>query len=724
MRGPFGAPLFFAMLQGFFLWPDQCSSAPLPDQLEESARLLRLQDFRQAEASLLALLQSQPNNISALELLLFLRLRMVQLSECRALLSRLEHLSQLQPSPALRFLQAQYDLQTAAIPRLIGYSGDFWDDRGFWPLSLARVALLIHLNQLDEALDCLSVIPPLWQGCLEVIRLRCRILERQKRYQDAFDLLMPAVVRFPQHWPAQVHLVDLAIKARSREYALPSLRKALAMHGAAPEILHLVVHIHLLRNRIADARCFALRERAWHSVQHVPSVLATSLQNCYDRLGYCEWLSHQLFSDGNTDLLYSLEMRENRIMQTASQESSMTPRAIANVLCEYRQQLDLLPASADLSFSLGIRSAKPLTIAWVTADLAYHPVSRFLLGFFSAVSGRGLRHRHLLVDTRDHLGESNRGYFEDLSSLEVCNLSSGQLPEQLAQIRSLQADVVIDLSGWTGGHFMRGFLARLTPLQINYLGYFASTGLPTMDVWLGDQHLFPTPMTEWHTEAIHRLNRCFIAWQPPEPLPEAGIDVAEASSAGGIRFGSFNHNRKLSDATLRLWGELLASLPGSSLVLKASHRDDAATQELLCRRMRRLGMDPGRVIWLPRADGPVEHLRQYGLVDVALDCFPNGGCTTTCEALWMGTPVITLTGRSYVSRMSTAVLHGAGMGEWCAPSPQHYLELARAQADRLSWLRQHRPHWRHQLQTHPLGDAADLMHQLELTFSALAAASR
>ena len=90
----------------------------------------------------------------------------------------------------------------------------------------------------------------------------------------------------------------------------------------------------------------------------------------------------------------------------------------------------------------------------------------------------------------------------------------------------------------------------------------------------------------------------------------------------------------------------------------------------------------------------------------------------------MGTPVITLTGRSYVSRMSTAVLHGAGMGDWCASSPQHYLQLARAQADRLSWLRQHRGHWRRQLQTNPLGDAADLMAQLERSFSALAAVVR
>ena len=90
----------------------------------------------------------------------------------------------------------------------------------------------------------------------------------------------------------------------------------------------------------------------------------------------------------------------------------------------------------------------------------------------------------------------------------------------------------------------------------------------------------------------------------------------------------------------------------------------------------------------------------------------------------MGTPVITLTGKSYVSRMSTAVLHGAAMPEWCAGSPEHYLRLAQAQADRLSWLRHNRDHWRQQLQRNPLGDAASLMAHLEDAFSLMAAASR
>ncbi len=154
-------------------------------------------------------------------------------------------------------------------------------------------------------------------------------------------------------------------------------------------------------------------------------------------------------------------------------------------------------------------------------------------------------------------------------------------------------------------------------------------------------------------------------------------------------------------------------------MLKATAAGDEATLALLQRRMLRCGLDPQRVIWLPLVGPSQEHLLQYGQIDVALDCLPNGGCTTTCEALWMGVPVITLTGNTYVSRMSTAVLHGAGMPEWCATSEAHYCQIAVAQAVRLEQLRRERVTWRQRLQASPLGDAADLMHHLEQAFSFL-----
>ena len=201
-------------------------------------------------------------------------------------------------------------------------------------------------------------------------------------------------------------------------------------------------------------------------------------------------------------------------------------------------------------------------------------------------------------------------------------------------------------------------------------------------------------------------------------MPEATADVTSAPS-GPIRFGSFNHNRKLSDQTLRLWGQILESVPESTLVLKANASSDLATQQLLRRRMHRVGLNPERITWIPLTAGHTEHLQQYQHVDIALDPLPNGGCTTTCEALWMGVPVITSAGSSYVSRMSTAVLEGCGLDDWVAADERSYKQLAVEQAAKVHQLRSNRGQWRQQIQSSPLGDAADLMCHLEHAFTAM-----
>jgi len=352
--------------------------------------------------------------------------------------------------------------------------------------------------------------------------------------------------------------------------------------------------------------------------------------------------------------------------------------------------------------------------------VSVHPVSRFLLGALFQADPVD-QAEHVVVSISNNFLEPDQSLlpqFDACQTVSTLDLARQSLQERVTQIRNLACDVVVDLVGWTGSMFQQGFLHRMGPLQVNYLGYFASTANPHMDVWLGDHGLFPDPMREWHSERIVRLNRPFLAWQPHDAFPEAHLPVTDAPDAAGIRFGSFNANRKLSDHTLRVWGALLQRVPGASLVLKANAGSDPSTQQLLRRRMLHQGLDPERVVWLPLADSHADHLKQYAQMDVALDCFPNGGCTTSCEALWMGVPVITKSGQSYVSRMSTAVLQGAGLPQLCASNDDDYINLAVQQAQNLAWLRSHRDHWRAQVQGSPLGDAKDLMHQITASFRA------
>ena len=133
--------------------------------------------------------------------------------------------------------------------------------------------------------------------------------------------------------------------------------------------------------------------------------------------------------------------------------------------------------------------------------------------------------------------------------------------------------------------------------------------------------------------------------------------------------------------------------------------------------MQRQGLDPDRVVWLEITKGPIEHLQQYAQIDIALDPIPNGGCTTTCEALWMGVPTVTLAGSRYVSRMSTAVLSGAGLNDWIALTHQEYVRLATEHAIRVSELRNNRSLWRNAIKNSSLGDPLDLLHHLESSFT-------
>jgi len=698
------------MLFPFLLsWPDELPALGLGDQelLAQACIAIRSRAFRRAEACLLAC----RSNCQSLMLLAHLRLLQHQFSEFPALLQAIDPV--MADYPFIRYLQMQYWLLTEQSEEIPAGRPSYWIDEDQEPfLALVHLAWLLQNGYVEEAQKFLAnsdLVP----DCPERACLQARVYQLQGDLVSALSCLRPAVERAPQMLELQRQYCELLLEAKQMIALLPHLRRVLNNHGENKIILSTVATAKLLQRQPGLARRAALLHRLKAGgVTDRPSV--TNQIICYEQTGHSSWLEHlpaALLNDRTDPNLLA-----NLVMQLASVESPMAAH-VASRFCElmlHRNQ-EMGVASFVPVVRPNLPSVRPLRIAWLSGDVCDHPVGRFLLGFFHA-SDASLCHKHVLVSwTPDNPFHNWFAQFVNLELNQVHGLSS---PSLIQHVRDIGADIVIDLSGWTANNFGNGLLSRLAPVQVNYLGYFASTGNPSLDVWMGDAQLFPEPLHEWHSEAIYRLSRCFLAWQPPPQLPEAQVPVPPPP-AGGIRFGSFNHNRKFSDRTLRLWGRILNAIPSSVLVLKATAPGDIATLDLLKRRMIRCGLEPSRVIWLPLVPANSEHLLQYGQLDVALDCVPNGGCTTTCEALWMGVPVITLSGNTYVSRMSTAVLHGAGLSEWCTDSETHYLELAVAQAERLEQLRSERPRWRQQVQVSPLGDAQDLMHNLERAFADL-----
>ncbi len=698
-------------------WPDQLLSRSVAalGGLPGVALVIRANRWLEAEQRILALARSHAD---AVLLLIHLRLLQGQVGSAEQLLCSGSLSSAQQQSAFGRYLQAQLWLQAGCGEPLRCKPAAFWEGEHQEPLlALAHCAHALCCGDHQAAAALLDL--PVLQDCVEQIRLRARLLQAQSQLEAAIALLQPAAERAPQLLGLQQHLLNVLIDAGCFADALSQLRRALEHHGERPELLAQVVSLKLMQRQPGLARRAALLHRL-KNMGHTNQPSIANQLITYEQTGHSDWLEHLqpvlLAEPADPNLLANL------VMQLASVEAP-SAAAVAERFCAQmaarNREMGIPPWSA---LHPNLSNGAPLRVVWLSGDIADHPVGRFLLGFFTASEGQ-LCHQHILVSWNDSRDNPFPGYFRDISGLEVLDVAGVRTPELVARVRQLQADVVVDLSGWTGKNFGNGLLARLAPLQVNYLGYFASTGNPGLDVWLGDAQLFPEPMREWHSEEIHRLPRCFIAWQPPAVLPEAQVPVPPPPT-GPIRFGSFNHNRKFSDRALTLWGRILDAVPGSMLVLKATAAGDEATLALLQRRMQRCGLDPQRVIWLPLVGPSQEHLLQYGQLDVALDCLPNGGCTTTCEALWMGVPVITLTGTTYVSRMSTAVLHGAGLPEWCATSEAHYVQIAVAQADRLAELRRQRSSWRERLQASPLGDAAGLMQQIEQAFTSLVARRR
>jgi predicted O-linked N-acetylglucosamine transferase (SPINDLY family) len=212
-------------------------------------------------------------------------------------------------------------------------------------------------------------------------------------------------------------------------------------------------------------------------------------------------------------------------------------------------------------------------------------------------------------------------------------------------------------------------------VQIAYLGYPNTTGLEAMDYRLTDACADPVGRTEFlHTEKLVRFASCAWTYQPPVDAPLPALPPC----AGGapVTFGSFNNPAKLSGQTLRMWARILQAVPGSRLLLKGHGFDGAAMRERMAVRFAAVGVDSSRLEMIDRTRSAQAHLELYARVDVALDPFPYHGTTTTCEALWMGRPVVTWAGAEHRSRVGVSLLAASGHPEWVAATEDEYVGIA------------------------------------------------
>lgn len=359
------------------------------------------------------------------------------------------------------------------------------------------------------------------------------------------------------------------------------------------------------------------------------------------------------------------------------------------------------------SWPLCATPPKRLRVGVVSGDLNNHPVGYFLESILAHLDPTRLElvayPTHL---KSDELTQRIKPYFAEWKPL------SGLDDEAAAWL--IHADgvhVLLDLSGHTAHNRLPIFAWKPAPVQVSWLGYFATTGMAEMDYLLADEVGLPDASSrEQYTETIKYLpdtRLCFTA-------PEVGVPVAAlpALANGHITFGCFQNLFKVGDAVLTAWGKILAALPGARLRMQCKQLDTPLLQEQWGQRLRRCGIDPARVKMLgavPRAT----YLAAHNEVDMILDTFPYPGGTTTCEALWMGVPTLTLAGGSLLARQGASLLSAAGLKDWVAGDEAEYVAKAISLAGDIAMLSGLRAGLRQQVLASPLFDAPRFARNLE-----------
>ena len=265
--------------------------------------------------------------------------------------------------------------------------------------------------------------------------------------------------------------------------------------------------------------------------------------------------------------------------------------------------------------------------------------------------------------------------------VESSTLNSVQLAKR---IDADEIDVLLDMAGHTGLQRMDLFAKRAAPVQMTYLGYPGSTGVPNMDWILGDEVVTPKGCESLYSEQVWRLPGTVFCYAPEENYPSPAFKPSDAKRR--LTFGSFNNVPKLTPHTLKLWARVLEAVPDSRLVLKAPSFGDEGAVRQFSERLTALGVDLKRIEFR----GPVgltDMMAEYGDIDIALDPVPYNGGTTSLQAMWMGVPVVTQMGGHFVSRMGASFMTAAGLPEWVAKDDDDYVAIAkRMAADRKALL--------------------------------------
>jgi predicted O-linked N-acetylglucosamine transferase (SPINDLY family) len=352
-----------------------------------------------------------------------------------------------------------------------------------------------------------------------------------------------------------------------------------------------------------------------------------------------------------------------------------------------------------------------LRIGYVSPDFRRHSVAYFLAPLLEAHDRQAVEiFCYAEVSEPDHVTSHLNGLADHW--LVTVGLSDKSLADR---IQADGIDILVDLAGHSPNNRLRVFTHKPAPVQVTWLGYPNTTGLAAMDYRLVDAVTDPIGEADgWASETLFRLEGGFLCYEGSKEAPEPRARTRGTKSP--ITFGSFNNLNKISTSTLDAWITLLGRLPEAQLLLKGIPFVQEEARASFLARFRERGIAAERIELVASLPSHVAHLALHDRIDIALDTFPYGGTTTTCEALWMGVPVITLCGDRHAARVGASLLHQVGLTDLIAHSTEEYVEIAAALAEDSERLDNIHRSLRARMAASPLCDAHGFAGKIESAF--------
>jgi len=358
-----------------------------------------------------------------------------------------------------------------------------------------------------------------------------------------------------------------------------------------------------------------------------------------------------------------------------------------------------------------VGTERRLRIGYVSSDFRMHPVAFFLMSIFSCHDPGGFeRFCYSGVVKTDFV---TRQLMDKGGTWRtIAGLPDDKVAELIA---ADHIDILVDLGGHTGGNRLPVFALKPAPIQVTWLGYPDTTGLAAIDYRITDAVADPPGMTEHlHSEELVRIPDVFLCYPPPNDCPECA--PFSPDSVETPIFSSFNNFAKVSPEILQTWAAILKRVPQARLMIKASGLDDEWLHGMTLEAFARHGVDESRLILIAKTPSIKKHLELLSATTIHLDTYPYNGTTTTCEALWMGVPVVTWAGRHHVARVGATLLSAVGVPELIAHSEEGYIDMAVRLArdeDKLLWYSQN---LRNLVASSPLTDAVGFTKKLEQAY--------